>query len=670
MTQPQLIFAEAIGQSAIRVLFDQPMRQLGVTASEDPANPANWSVAGGLPAVIAVDRLSSTEFELVLASSAPLAAGYTVTVSGTVQNMETPVEVMDPGFVTPPAFAVTVADLVASSVTWVSPTEVSFLFSENLEPITFVSYDEVVSAVAVDSRSRPPVISGITSTGATVNVKLAAAGTAGASYEFTFVRDKIVGDPSATTLDFESGTQYVWGQGAAPYIAAGTLREDQVEVTSSEVLGSFPTSATWPLIHGLYKVDQGTLGPQEPLSLGTTPAVLEADGAELPTGATVAFDISKVSRTLVTGASIVGEADNVVGAGSELVGATTTLNKIPGAPYELVFNAGSGSISQAGRTFNVGLDISFTSGPTSFPLVAVTLLNTQTSIVIEKLVDDTAVLKIYRGSLELSQTSAPFDPTIPFSLGVVDATGESGFFAVTVDGIVVLGAPAAQVLDPALTQTNVGATAIALILGSPASVAEVFSVELTTDLVVQSYLGIGLRGVESYDLFSFPGSTFSAAVLPPATGATSGGYDDSGKPAFSAYAESLTDSFISAIQVVVAFNSAAVRKEFTGSATLLTGSGSPMDQVVFDQSYKLMEDDSVACVFLNPQTWLGALVNVSISIDEVDYQVTVPVVELGASEMSYHLAPQPQNWYHKRLSNSNVGTNIADFGPAVIIDTP
>jgi hypothetical protein len=673
MTKPQLLFAGPNGQSSVRAIFDQPMRQLDTSAPEDPQNPANWTPGGGLPAITSVLRTSDVEFELILASPAPVAAGYTVTVSTTVESAEG--EVMDPGFLTPAPFAVTAADadLVVSSIVWTTDATIDITFSEPIAQITFDAYHEVAQFLAQDRGSREPSVIGFSQSGAVATLTIDNPGTAGANYLVSLNREVFVSSANNTTLLAGEEDIPVYGQGLAPTIASLSVDEDDVEVTASEVLGEPPGDGGWVLSHGLYEIDLGTLGPSTPLELGSTPAILNAPGANLngETGNTATFSISKVTRTITAGSSFVTQASSALGAGTEATGAgTTTLSKTSGDPYELVFSGGSDSLTRAGRRFDTTLELtSFTPGATSFPLIAFTLLNTQTSVVMEKTVNDLAVLKLYRGNQDLGLESVEFDPTTAFALSIIDATSDTnGFLAIEIDGLVVLGAPAKDVLDDDLTQSNTGSTALAVTLGHPGSPTEVFDIEFSADIVTQSYLGQGFLGLDSNDLFSFAGSAASATVGAAVSPPPSSGYQGTGKGAFGVHAEYLPE--VNAIQVVIGLNTDALPNQFTGSITLLTGTEHVLDQVLFDQTCMLVGDAEIFVVFLNPKCWSGTLVSASLTIDGVDYSTTVGVTELGVPPVLGSLAPQPAKWYHQRLNNRIDDAASPSFGPSAIINTP
>jgi len=668
MTAPKLLFAAANGQSSVRAIFDQPMRALGLAAPEDPENPANWTTGGGLPAIVQVLRTSNVEFELVLASPAPVAAGYTVTIAATVENAEG--EPMDPGFLTSAPFDVTPADqdLVVSSITWVNDTTLNVTFSEPIATIMFDAYHEVVQFLATERGSREPAVIGFSQSGAVATVTLANPGTRGSRYTVKLNREVFVSDATNTTLLLGEEEQLAWGQGLPPTIASLVITEDQVTVTASEVLGEPAEVEGWVLSHGLYEVDKGSLGPQEALELGATPAILIAPGASQTLGDLTTFSLKKSTRTVPTGQSFSEAATSVVGAGNETVGITTTINKTAGAPLEFLFSGGSDTLARAGRRLRTELDITFTSGPTSFPLVAFTLMNTRTTVIVEKTEDDLAQVRLLRGSQDLGLVSKTFDPTSPFVFEVIDATSDTdGFLAVEVNGEVILGAPSKEVLDDQVINTSVTATTTAVTFGHPDYAAEVFSVEFVQDLLVQSYFGPGFLGIDSNDLFAFPAES-SVVVAAAASPPLSSGYQGTGKAAFGVHAEYLPA--VNAIQVIVGLNEKAQPLQFTGSVTLLTGQEEVLDQVLVDERYVLVGDNELFIVFLNPVCWSGVLVSVALNIDGVDYSTTVPVTEMGMPQVTANLAPQPSKWYHQRLSNNVSVGNTSSFGPATIIQTP
>lgn len=677
MTAPRLLLARPNGQSSVRAIFDQPMRQLGQDAQEDPTNPAVWSVGGGLPAIDSVIRVSNLEFELVLVSPAPVAAGYTITVAETVSSAATG-ETMDPAF-TSATFNIDTPDLVITQVSWLSNTEINIQFSEPIAQILFDEFADVATFRTIDHSAREPSISGISQSGASFRISLENAGTAGARYNIALNREVFVSDATNVTLLAGQENQLAWGQGQAPALIGLDVSEDDLEATSSEVLGSATGTQGWPLSHAFYAVDSGSLTPSEPLELGGVldmPSVLSAPSASFKglVGQPVNFFLKKSVRQLQTGQSFIDAASSVVGDGTETVGFTTFLNKTAGNPFELVFSGGQESLVRAGRRLKTDISIVFTASANEFALAAFTFLNNQVSVVIEKTENNQAVLRLYRGNLKLDLVSREFDPTIPFTFEILDATAEEdGFLAVAINEEVLIGAKAKDLDDPLLVRKNVGTNALAVTLGSPLAPAETFTVDFRTDLIVQSYPGTGLLGLDSRDLFDFDNAALTvnvnAAIDPP----LSPGYEGTGKAAFGVHAEfmpNLAGNAISAIQVVIGLNNEAQPSQFTGTVTLLTGNESVLDQIVLDESYVLVGGDETIVVFLNPPCWAGTLVDVAINISGTDYSTTVPVIEIGQPEIVAQLAPQPSKWGHYRLSNLRGSANLAKFGPAVIIQTP
>jgi len=668
MAAPKLLYAAPNGQTVVRALFDQPMRQLGQSAEEDPQNPANWTTGGGLPAVVDVLRLSDVEYELLLASPAPLAAGYTVTVAGTVQAGAngTPI---NPGFVTAPSFTVSVADLTLDSIVWTTPASVNLIFSEPIATILFDAYNEVVQFLAQDGGREPAVI-GVSQSGATLSVTLASAGTSGGQYLISLNREVFVSDATNVTLLAGDEEQLVWGQGAAPTIAAASLQEDLANITASETLGSYPDVASWPLSHGLYRVNNGSLGQSTPLELGTTTADLRAPGAAFDLGASVTFALSKTLRTVSVASSMTAQASSVVGAGNEAVGVgSVTLSKTSGNPYEVVFSGGAESLVYAGRKLSTTMAIAFTPGATSFPLAVFTLLNSQASIVIEKTVTDLAVLRIFHGNKDLGSVSKTFDPSTPFTLDIIDATGDTkGFLSVLIDGEVLLGAPASAVRDTLLLNKSAGNTAIALTLGSPLAPTETFDVVFSANLITQSYLATGFLGRTSKDLFDFGGSETTVVVAAGVAATPTTGYQNTGKAAFGVHAEYLTS--VDAIQVIIGLNEEAQPLQFTGAVSLLTGEEQVVDQVLIDQTYVLVGGNELFLVFLHPICWAGALIGVSLDIGGTEYSAIAPITPLGDTTTVAQLVQQPSKWYHPRLQQSTDAVGVPGFGPSAVVLTP
>ncbi len=646
-------------------MFDVPMRKLGTSAPEDPENPALWTPGGGLPAITSVIRRSDVEFELLLTSPAPLAGGYTVTIAGTAQSMAdgTP---MNPAFVTQ-TFAVTVADLIVSSIVWVSPSEFDVVFSATIATIEFDVYADVVQISPIDLARQPAVI-GLSQSGATLRVTLEAPFTAGARYAVNLNREVFVDNATNVTLLAGQESQMAWGQGQAPTLTALAITEEKLTATCSQTLGKYPDLEHWPLFPGVYNLSAGSLGST--LEEGTSPALLVAPEGSHTLGASETFGLATVPRTVAVGASWLNQASSAVGAGTETVGiGTTTLNKTAGAPFEVLFTGGMDSMARAGRGLTTTMAIAFTPSVTVYPFVAFTLLNSQVSVVIEKTSTNLAVAKLYRGNTTLAVVSKAWNPAVAFTFELLDATFDyDGFVAVKVNGEVVLGAPAKDLLDPLLLDAAASNTALAVTLGAPTFPAVTFSVTFSANMVLTSYIGIGLRGFDSKDLFSFSANSLTSVVTTGANPPLSPGYQGTGKAAFGIHAEYL--DAVDAVQVIIGLNEDAQPLQFTGSVSLLTGTEQVMDQVLLDQSHVLVGGNEIVVVFLHPKSWVGILAGVSLEIGGDEFSVVVPVIPLGQPAITSLLVQQPARWYHPRLSNEADIANMASFGPAAVIQTP
>jgi hypothetical protein len=447
----------------------------------------------------------------------------------------------------------------------------------------------------------------------------------------------------------------VYGQGVFPVLVSATATPTLLSSVWSEVLGYGSIEVEHaPLVVGAYSVSGGSLGAE--VALGNLPSVVEFPSAALPASTTVTFGASTLARSVVAGTSFVDAASSVVGAGSETLGlGQTTLNKLSGTPYELVFSGGVDSFVFAGRKLSTTMSVAFPPSATSYPLVAWTFLNTQVSVVLEKTTTNMGVFRLYRGAALVGQPSAEFNPTVPFSLEIIDATGDNnGYLAVRVSGVVVLGARASDLLDDQLVDARQGVTALALTLGSP-----LVPVLFSADLGTKSFITAGFRGQDSRDLLSLVSSELSvvvsSGVAPP-----SPGYQGTGKGAFGAFAEYLPD--VDVVQVVVSFNAAAVPLQFTGSVSLLTAQAMVMDQIAIDESFMLVGESEVSVLFAHPKSWAGLLAGVEVTIDGTVYSVQIPVVELGMNHLRGYLTQQPPSWSYPRQP-----TTTAQFGPATII---
>jgi hypothetical protein len=656
---PKLVFARQNGQTSVLVIFDQEMRELGASAPEDPQNPSLWTLSGGLPTVVSVTRLSAVEFELHLSAPMPLGAGYSVTVGLTTESMVG--EKVDPSGISQ-TFDVVTPDFRLTTLSWNSKTELDLVFSEALTTIQFDAFHDVLFFEPKDLDARQTPVIGLTQSGSTMRVTLDAAGTAGARYTLRLNRQVFQALATSTTLKLGDEEQTVYGQGDQPTVVSFTATETAAEVTSSEVLGE----QGWPLFPGAYTISTGSLGPDV---TSTSPSVALFDSAQFTIGDTVEFSVARTKRQLTAGVSLASQATSVIGAGSESIGVnTTTLNKTSGDPYELVFSGGVDSIIKAGRALETTLAINFTPSSSVYPLLAFTFLNTQVSIVISKTADNLATLRLYRGHLPVTPESAPFDPSTPFNFDVIDATGDhDGYLAVAIDGSVLVGAPAGNLFDPVLFDASIGATAIAAVLGSPVAPTATFSVTFSQPIVTQTFLATGFLGVDSGDLLSFSESIAEATVAASPT-APSGGFNNTGKPAFGVYAQYAEE--VDAIQVVVGLNDDAVARSFTGTISLMTANEEVMDQVPFDRGYMLVGSAEVVSTFLHPKQWAGLLIGVTIEIDGNTYSVKVPLTIVGMPPISAQLTQQPASWYHPRLSPAVDLTGAGGFGPTASILTP
>lgn len=658
MTSPKLVYAAAIGQSTVRVIFDTPMRELGAQDPRDAVNVANWGTGGGLPAVAAVARLSSVEFELGLVSPAPVAGGYSVTVALIVESGAG--EAMDPGFVTY-VFAVTTADLTLVSSTWPTPNSVAFTFSEPIATPSSTNALLVLNRQNTDARSA--TIDQYDIAGAVLTVTISNPLTAGAQYQAVLDRSRITALSSDAIL--LTSTSTLWGQGDPPTLLSGTAVTDTLTLVSSDLLAHGASNSGWPLVVGDYAVSNGTLGTS--LAYGTTPATLKISNSRLPDGNSIVAEVVAKGRVVTAGASWLSGATATAGTGTETTGVGfTTIVKTPGAPFEVVYADPLDPAAPAGRRIKTQFSVAFTPSVLLYPFVTITLLNTQMSVVVMKRTTNDAVLQIYRGANLLAQSVA-FNPTVVHDLEIRDATLDyAGFVAVYLDGVVVLGAASTEVLDSELIDSSVSNAALALTFGNPVSIAQGFSVIFSQDLVLDSYMGPGFRGEESRDLLDFDARTLVLLVSSGVVPANPGAFD-TGRAAYGAIAEYIEAS--DAVQIAIALDPEAPVFGFTGSVSLLTASGLTMDQVLVDYTALLQPDREILVTFLHPKYWAGALVGIVLTFDGDDYSVQIPVLNRSAPKIYAHLSRQPVSWYHHRLQNvqDNLG---GGFGPATSIETP
>jgi len=650
MASPRLLLARPVGQTAVRAIFDMPMRQMIVGDLTDPRTVSLWTSGGGLPAVVAVIKNSPVEFDLILASLAPIATGYTITVADTVQSAAG--EFIN-GAARAVLFDVTVPDLTVTGLVWVSAAVFDLTFSGVLSPI-----DEPVLAVDIQPTNggcQLQVI-GMDVSGSSVRVTTSTPGTSGAGYLVSLNRELFI--DASTQVALKAGDEVIpiFGQGSLPSVVAISTAADSVQATFSDVL-NFGSTPSLPPFIGAYSIDSGSLGNDVEFP---SASVVKFPSASLTEGATVSWSVASLSRSLAAGQSWSAAATSFVGAGTEATGVgTTTLSKTLGDPFELVFSGGSDSVTRAGRRLQTTMAFTFTPSGLMYPLLAITFLNTQLSLVFSKTANNLVSARLYRGALALGSESDAL-PT-SFALSLIDASlDQAGFVSVSVNGQVVLGATAKDVVDSLLTNNAAGNTAVAITLGSPLA-NQAFSVLFSSNFVVKSFLTTGLRGQQSRDLLSFSGAGLASIVTASSYTPNSPGYQNTGKAAFGVYAEYM-DS-VDAIQVVIGLNEEARPLQFTGSVTLMTAGMSPIDQVLFDQSNVLVGENEMIAVFLHPKRWLGVMVGVAIDIDDVTYSVVVPVADGITPHVQGQFTQQPAHWGHPRLPKV-----LGDvFGPATIM---
>ena len=662
MVAPKFAYASPIGQTSIRAVFDRPMRDLGPDSPFDPVNPSLWTSGGGLPAVDSVTRNSLVEFEVFLAEPAPLGSGYTLTVADTLQS--TKGEVINPAFLTQ-TFAVTIPDLTVEAIDWVTPSSFDMVFSASLQELVYDKYSDVL-VVQPTNGGRMVTVIGLEQSGAVLRVTLSAPGTAGAAYSISLVRDMFVAQGTNVVLKSGDQLQGFWGQGSFGSLASAAATQTSFQATFSEPLnyGTIDPRPGLPLFPGAYAVSSGSLGAT--VAAGATPSIVSFPDARFSTGDSVQWTVARTNRLVTAGSSFLTEASSVTGSGSEAVapGTSTTFNKLAGVPYEVVFSGGVDSLVRTGRRLSTSMVLSFPSSTASYPLVAFTLLNTQTSVVFSKTADDQATVRVYRGATPLGEESISFNPSFPFDFEIIDATSDTnGFIAIRIDGEVIAGADSKDIIDPLLIDQNAGVTAVAVTLGSPAFASQTFSVAFMEDLSVSAFLTTGLRGQNSRDLLSFSGSETTAVVAASPTPADSPGFKNTGKAAFGVHAEYM--EAVDAIQVVVGLNQDTTIPEFTGTISLLTGQKDVIDQVQVDQSVVLVGDNEIIAVFLHPKSWSGIQVGVAFDIEGSTYSVIVPVIVSGQAPITGQLTQQPASWYHQRMPLYPAA--VSAYGPATVI---
>jgi hypothetical protein len=621
-------------------------------------DPAVWTTGPGLPAITSVARLSSVEFELGFANPIPLSAGYMVTCSHAVESATG--EALDPGFRTA-TFSVTTQDLTIVALSWIFGTELDIAFSEPIRQLpSSMEFGSILQMTPeAGTFGRQVHVQGIGTSGAALRISLETPGTLGAPYTLTLNRDLLVSAATGVTLRAGQEVQTAYGQGQQPGIIQGVGTPTEVTLSVSEVLGRAPNPVGWPLFGGLYAAQQGSLGPQVS---SPAPASIRFTEATLPAG-TQPIGLATSTRLVATGQSFVAQASSSAGSGSEtMAGSTTTLHKTSGAPYEVVFSGGQDSMSMAGRELRTHLQPHVTSDGLAYPLLAITFLNSQVSVVLDKTTANQGVWSLYRGGNRLARISAPQTLAAGFDLRILDATAEpDGFLAVVVGGVCVLGAGARDLVDPLLQNPGAGVGALALTLGSPSTPAPAFSIDFSSMLQVSTYLGVGFLGVDSRDLLDFGASQFPVVVSTSVVPANPG-FQQTGLPAFGIRAEYI--ELVDAVQVVVGLNGKTQIPQFSGSVSLLTADQQVVDQVLVTEALVSVQDSELLVVFLHPKQWSGMLAGIQLTIGGAEYSQVVPVSRLGDnSAMSGILTQQPASWYFPRLNQqtSNLSWNL---GPA------
>lgn len=620
--RPRLMLARPSGRSAVRVVFNRPMKVSG--SFDDPTAVTGWTGGGGLPAVVGVERLSNLEFLLRLASPAALDVDYTLTADHRFRGADD-LQIRLVGRTQTVRFEFD--DLRVDDVAWSTPTDL--VVSLSAAPVG--SPSAVVAPVDPDARDMRVLSTVIV--GSELRVAVSVPGTAGARYALT-LRD--VRDENGTALLSADTERVVYGQGDAPSVSV-VATEDTLTATSTDVLGA----EGWPLAAGGYRTTPGTLGRNISRD---QPAVLRFADSDLPLGQSVSFAPKTVSAVLDTSANLSAQASFMGGAGTSLVlSGRTVLGKTAGDPYEITFDNASRT-GPAGRRLSVDLAFTFAPSSSVVPLLGITFLDRQISVLFTKTSGNLVQATLYRGNKQVGAASRPL--AVDFSLEIVDATAEpAGFLAVLVDGAVVLGASRRDMNDSLLLDRSVSPLSIALTLGSPTAPSATFSVAVDSDIRVTSFLATGYLGRSTRDLLTF---TAASGTVSAGSGvAPSGGYEGTGLAAFGAFAG--YGGGIDAVQVIIGVNPSAPA-EFTGSVTLLAADGSPVDQIAFS-SEDVMEgpEREIAVIFLHPAETDGLRADVSVVVDGETYTSVVGVGVDGADGDSGVFASQPASWYHGAL---------------------
>lgn len=396
-------------------------------------------------------------------------------------------------------------------------------------------------------------------------------------------------------------------------------------------------------------------------------SVLFSD-ASLTVGTVVEAGVRGLTSLLPAGGDWLAVADDVFGDGSQEVSPPSTVfSKNAGAPYELMFDFTS-TRKHLPRQLDVGFELSEPTTSDTLPLIAFTFLNNQTSVVVERVGASTAVIAIYALDRKLSESEPfPFIAT-PISLSIVDNVS-AGFFAVSLNGEVVVGAAYREGLDGlSRGEDGVGVHSLAIVIGHPQAPGQEFSVEFTENLSVRSYLTEGWVGRDSRDLLDFDRSKATGLVLPSGTV-----IDDSLKFSASAVYIERADT----LQVMVTIPAAG--RGFTrGVVQLLAPDGNPMDEAHFTPVHLINgvgegEESDVIALFGHPlQVGGGVLVRVALYLPSpaspdtlVEYESVFSPVKKHDGRLQHILTRQPDHDYPK---HKNI--NLADvFGPASVLDT-
>ena len=636
MAQPRLTFAAQNGQSSIRVIFDQRMREVDADSLVDARNASLWSTTG-TPPIDRVERNSPMEYEVYLTAPMVLGAGYTVTVAGTVESSNgLPMD----GSARTASFDVTAEDLRVVSTTWGVGNTLVITFSDTLSPLVVENVSDVIAVTPADE-GRQLVIRAVDVSGVECSVTFEEAGTAGAVYDITLVREQFVTGP-ATTLKAGDEAFIVFGQGDAPTLSSVSKVDDVLTILFDEDI-----STGAPPYPGVYQTSSGSLG-SEVDATATTVAFPEAD---LPDGlATVG--VRRLHNVQIAGqewtptALVSGPVSEVAGAG------TTTITKAPGGVGEVAFIP-AGSTTGVGRQLSttVAVDPGLAAVDTAlfglmFPSTSLTIMFVRHGVTSARAV-------VYRGETVV-RSSAPVDISGPLSIRVVDATGEAtGHLAVQVNGVVIVGASHDEVIDTALLDRSVSPVGVVLFVGDPADPAAEINLAFVADFAATAFVTSGLLGLHSLDLLSFDNA--EAVINNVNDPLAFPGFQNTGKGAFGVHAEYIGmvgDYPVDAIKVVVALNEDGNIPSFVGSCVLFTATDQPFDMVGFTQDQMTSEKELVL-VFLHPKVCQGVTAAVTLTIDDEEYTARVPAPEASGGGYAA-MAQQPASWWRPRVDNQGV----------------